>query len=212
MRVIDTGGIIYIEPLAPGSVWYFGTDFACGDLYEAEELFRAGQAFRPNRVIFLRRPEGTVFEPIPAREGQYFGRPLELDGTVYLLLADFPAEVIRIVSFRRDFAELDTVAELPLSAVTDCNNLFLHGTPLMLTRQGGEHTFEILWPEYRCFPISPCEAFLHRDGNRLVFSEWHEDPAYREEIVVRDFDTGAVTERAAGNLWRTPDGETWLLR
>lgn len=37
------------------------------------------------------------------------------------------------------------------------------------------------------------------------------DPDYREEVLVRDFATGKVLERMAGDLRTMPDGQKWLL-
>lgn len=37
MKEIETHGILDLQPLW-GSPWYWGTDYAGGDLYEAEEL------------------------------------------------------------------------------------------------------------------------------------------------------------------------------
>ena len=61
-KKIDVHGINCIEPV-PGSCgpeWYWGSDFASGDLYEAEELFRGGHPVRGNRLVFVRYPEGLV--------------------------------------------------------------------------------------------------------------------------------------------------------
>ena len=40
MKRIITNGITNLEPLPGSSEWYWGTDYASNDLYEAEELFR----------------------------------------------------------------------------------------------------------------------------------------------------------------------------
>ena len=41
MKRIVTNGITNLEPLQGSSEWYWGSDYASNDLYEAEELFRA---------------------------------------------------------------------------------------------------------------------------------------------------------------------------
>ena len=46
MKRIITNGITDLEPLAGSSEWYWGADYASGDLYEAEELFRSGHPIR----------------------------------------------------------------------------------------------------------------------------------------------------------------------
>lgn len=51
MKRIITNGITNLEPLAGSSKWYWGADYASGDLYEAEELFRSGHPIRKNRLV-----------------------------------------------------------------------------------------------------------------------------------------------------------------
>ena len=99
MKRIITNGITNLEPLAGSSKWYWGSDYASGDLYEAEELFRSSHPIRKNRLVLVRCPEGTVYEPVCTKPGQYLGRPAYHNGQVVLLLVDFPKEEIRILSF-----------------------------------------------------------------------------------------------------------------
>ena len=66
MKTVDTGGITFVEPVPGGTdEWYYGMDVAQGDLYEAEELFKAGEEVRGGRLLCIRYPEGAVFEPLP---------------------------------------------------------------------------------------------------------------------------------------------------
>ena len=211
MKRIITNGITNLEPLAGSSEWYWGTDYASGDLYEAEELFRSGHPIRKNRLIVVRRPEGTVYEPVHAKPGQYLGRPVYHNGQVVLLLVDFPQEKIHILIFRETDGTTEPLAVLPLSIVEDCYNLMLEASPLMLTRSAHDNKFQILWPERRDFAIEDHEIFEFLEGNRLYTSVWYEDPDYREEVLVRDFDTGEVLERIPGSLRSMPDGQNWLL-
>ena len=169
MKRIITNGITYLEPLAGSSEWYWGTDYASGDLHEAEELFRSGHPIRRNRLILVRFPEGTVYEPVYAEPGQYLGR------------AD------------------------------DCCNLMLEASPLMLIRSGHNNRIQLLWPERRDFAVEENEYFAFLEGNRLYTTVWHEDPDYRDEVLVRDFDTGKILERMQGSLRAMPDGQNWLL-
>ena len=95
--------------------------------------------------------------------------------------------------------------------VADCYNLIPHSAPLMLTRQSSDNRFQILWPEQADFPIGGNEGFCFRDGGRLYFNRWFEDPDYREETVVRRLDTGEILEVLPGGLFQTDQGENWLL-
>ena len=51
-----------------------------------------------------------------------------------------------------------------------------------------------------------------REGDRLYFCRWVEDPEYREEMVVRSFPTGEVLEVLPGTMWEMPDGQKWILQ
>lgn len=211
MKRIVTNGITNLEPLQGSGEWYWGADYASGDLYEAEELFHSGHPVQKNRLLLVHRPEGTVYEPIRTKPGQYLGRPVYHDGQIVLLLVDFPKAEIRILLFRETDGTTEPLAVLPLSMVDDCYNLMLEASPLLLTRSAHDNRFQILWPERRDFAIEDHEFFAFLEGNRLYTWVWYEDPDYREEVLVRDYETGDVLERIPGNLRTMPDGQHWLL-
>lgn len=211
MKRIITNGITNLELLDGSSEWYWGADYASNDLYEAEELFRSGHAIDKNRLILIHRLEGKVYEPVCTKPGQYLGKPVYHNGQIVLLLVDFPKEEIHILIFHEAEGTTEPLAVLPLSIVEDCYNLMLEASPLMLTRSAHDNKFQILWPERRDFAIEDHEFFEFLDGNRLYTSVWYEDPDYREEVLVRDYDTGEVLERIPGSLRSMPDGQNWLL-
>ena len=211
MKRIVTNGITNLEPLPGSSEWYWGANYASNDLYEAEELFRSGHHIDKNRLVLVHCPEGTVYEPVCTKPGQYFGRPVYHDGQIVLLLVDFPKEEIHILTFHEAEETTNPLAVLPLSIVADCYNLMLEASPLMLTRSAHDNQFQILWPKRRDFTVEDNEYFAFLDGNRLYTTVWYEDPDYREEVLVRDFDTGQVLERMPGSLRSMPDGQNWLL-
>ena len=115
MKRIITNGITNLEPLPGSSEWYWGTDYASNDLYEAEELFRSGHPIDKNRLVLVHCPEGTVYEPVCRKPGQYLGRPVYHNGRVVLLLVDFPKEEIRILTFHEAQETTEPLAVLPLS-------------------------------------------------------------------------------------------------
>ena len=82
----------------------------------------------------------------------------------------------------------------------------------MLIRQGGDGQFQIIWPEKTEFSIGARESFLYRKGEKLYFSQWHEDPDYREEIIVREFPSGKVLKKIPGSQMTMPNGESWILQ
>ena len=210
IQKIKTGGISYLAPLVGSGGWYWGTDHTSGDLYEAEELYRDGHRIRRNRLIFVHYPEGRAVEPVKAREGQYFGVPAYDGGKLVILLADFPAGEIRLLGWDDISLTLSPILTLPRGEVEDCYNLMPHVSPLMLTRQTGQR-FQVLWPEKADFPIHPAESFCCREGDKLYFSRWYEDPDYREETVVRRMPDGEIIDSFPGSLLELPDGRQWLL-
>ncbi len=211
MKTLDLGGITYLEPMENSEDWRWGTDYTHGDLYEAEALFRDGYRIRGNRLVLVSYPDGEVFEPIAKRDGQYFGKPAFYENAIYLLYVDFPAEAIVITRFDPATAQTQPFQTLPLSVAADCYNLALDFSPMMLTREK-QDLFQILWPERRDFRLEQGESFYCRDGEKLYFWKWFEDPDYREELFVRDYESGELLSHLRGNVQRMPNGETWLLK
>ena len=211
MKTLDLQGMTNMELVRGGTgEWYWSTDYVHGDLYEAEELFRMGHPVQSNRLYLIHYPDGTVYEPVPAIAGQYLGYPMNDNGSVALLAVNFPEGIIRILRFQP--GELSEVAQIPLSAVKDCYNLILHTDPLTLTRTPGDGTFEIVWPEQIRFPIGERETLNFREGDKLYFTVWYEDPDYREETIVRSLRDGTILDRFSGDIRIRPNGEKWLVK
>ena len=211
MKTIDLHGITNMELVRGGtSEWYWSTDYVHGDLYEAEELFQMGHPVQSNRLYLIHYPDGTVYEPVTAAAGQYLGYPVYDNGAVALLAVNFLEGVIRILRFRA--GETQEVEALPMSTVRNCYNLMLHTSPLSLTRQPGDNTFELVWPEQVRFEIEERETLNFRDGDKLYFTLWHEDPDYREETLVRSVLDGTILDRFPGDIRIMPNGKKWLVR
>ena len=216
MKTINTGGITYIDLIPYGTdEWYYGISYEHGDLYEAEEIFRAGQDVEGRNLILIHYPDGEVYRPVPKMPGIYPAEPVCLDGSIYILIVDFPGSLIQIMRFGCISRETEIIAELPLSSVRDCYNLHLDTAPLTVTRQCvGRNEFEIIWPEKVQLEMGDHDSFFLRDGDRLFFSRWHEDEDgsnYYEETVVRDL-TGEILEVLPGDVRIMPNGETWFLK
>ena len=213
MRIIDIHGMTNMELVRGGTdEWYWATDYIHGDLYEAEELFRQGHSVRSNRLYLIHYPDGTVYEPVKPTDGQYLGSPVYDGSSVVLLAVSFTEGVIRILRFLHQQEKVQEVTQLPLSAVKDCYNLLLHTSPLSLTRQPNDGTFEIVWPEQVCFAINGRETLNFRDGDKLYFNIWYEDPDYREETLVRSLPDGTILERLSGDIRIMPNREQWLIK
>ena len=210
MKIIPTGGMGSMQELEGSGGWYWCCDYASGDLYEAEELYRHNHPIRHNRLLLIHYPDGRVVEPLVAQDGQYLGAPAFADGNVQLLLVDFPAAMIRVFQF--DGSDTRVRAEIPLTEVPDCYNLMFGHAPLMVLRHGSENSFQCVWPEKTAFPIGNTESFDSREGDKLYFSRWFEDPDYRDEVVIRRWPDGEILEVIPGALWEMPDGQRWVLQ
>ena len=211
MKPINTKGITYLEKLEGTTKWYWGTDYIHGDLYEAEELFNNNHKIKSNTLLFVSYPDGKVIEPIKAQDGQYFGRPIYYNNNIIILIVDFNKQLIKLEQYDDITSEIVNIVSIPLSEVKDCYNLMLNTYPLMLTREGNENVFEIIYPNKIQFPIGNGESFYFRKDDHLYFSVWVEDEQYREELIIRDIITGDIIEKKAGAITVMPDGQVWLL-
>ena len=213
MKAIDIHGMTNMELVRGGTnEWYWATDYIHGDLYEAEELFRQGHSVRSNRLYLIHYPDGTIYEPVKPTDGQYLGTPIYDGSSVVLLVVSFNESVIRILRFLHQPEAVQEMAQLPLAAVKNCYNLLLHTSPLSLTRQPNDGTFEIIWPEQVCFAIDDRETLNFRDRDKLYFNIWYEDPDYREETLVRSVQDGTILESLSGDVRIMPNGERWLIK
>lgn len=211
MRTINMQGITHLQELEGTAKWLWGTDYIHGDLYEAEELFYNNHKIKANTLLFVSYPAGEVIQPIKAQDGQYFGKPIYYDNHIVILLVDFNEKMIKLEQYDETSLKVKNIAAIPLSEVQDCYNLMPDIEPLMLTRQGKENLFEIIYPDRIQFPIGNTESFYFRNGDKLYFSAWFEDEEYREEVIVRDFSTGEVIEKIPGSMTMMPDGQVWVL-
>ena len=118
-----------------------------------------------------------------AQADEYLGYPVYDDGYVVLLVVNFSESMIHILRFLHQQEKTQEVARLSLSTVRDCYNFILYTSPLSLTRQSNDGTFEIIWPEKVSFAIDDRETFNFREGDKLYFNIWYEDPDYREETI-----------------------------
>ncbi len=212
MKKISANGITYIEPLDGSCEWYWGTDYTHGDLYEAEELYQAHHPVTCNQLVFVHYPNGRVVEPIKGKAGQYFGRPVSYSGKIQILLADFPKSLLQIFQYDDTLKQVSETVSLSLEMIENCYNLLLRQSPLMLTRQANDGKFQIIWPEKVEFDIGGTESFYKREGDKLYFCRWYEEPDYQEEVVIRKYPVGEILEIIPGAWTEMPDGQIWILQ
>ena len=210
IKEIRMGGIGCLETIEGTDAWYSASDYVHGDLYEAEELYLDGHEIDSNRLVFVSYPEGRVYEAGERKKGRYFGRVLYDRGDLFFVMADFPEGLLSLMRFDTEKRETALLARIGRSSVKDCYNLMPAGSPPMLIRQGNEGFFEMIWPQRVTFPIGRTETFNFREGERIYFTAWYEDPDYREETIVRSL-AGEILERFPGDIRIMPGGEKWHL-
>ena len=185
------------------------------DLYEAEEIIKAGQVYEGMTCVLIHYPDGNVYYPFVEKENVYVDAPVYWNGALYFLVVDFTEEKIEIVAFDTAMYEIKTMVEFPLSEVKDRYNLMLRVAPVLLVRDENKNVLEVIYPEKKQFKMNNNEVFLFKDEDKMYFSEWFEEmePVYNyyEQVVVRDWETGKEIERFDGQLWRMPNGDVWVM-
>ncbi len=217
MKTINLGGLSYIEHV-PGATneWYYGIDYEHGDLYEAEDIFKAGKKIKGRTLRIVHYPDGCVYDPVPKTEGCYSERPIFFENSIYIINVDFKKGLIQIIRFECTEHKTSIHAELPLSEIKKCYNLILHTSPLTLTRQGFDNDFQIIWPEKVSIKMEDHDSFFLRDGDKLYFNRWYEegegaDYRYWEKTIIKDLN-GNVLETFPGDVMVMPNGEFWHLK
>ncbi len=209
VRKIATDGIGFLRRLE-GSDLYYGIDHCGDDLYEARELYEDGHRFDRNRLLFVSYPEGITCEPLKAERGQYFNDPVFDEGNIFVLKVDFTCG--KFIIYRGEKPEeLNEFVELDMKKEEDCYNLRLVTSPVTLIKTSRDHVFHILWPLRSEFEIGIRESFDHRIDEYLIFSEWFEDPDYREEAVIRKYPDGERLWNHKGTIVRMENGQEWLI-
>ncbi|NCU17518.1 hypothetical protein [Pallidibacillus pasinlerensis] len=203
----------YPEEIEGTIEWYAAKEPGCDfcDLYEAEIIYKENGYFKGMNYHLIHYPDGEVHSPFKVQENIYVEKPIWNNGHLNFLVVDFSTELIKITKYIPEKKELGVIVELSLSEVEDCYNLMLETTPLTLGRSGNDGYYEIIWPEKKKIAIGKTETILFRIENELYFSEWYEDPDYRENVIVRDIQTGKIIEQSEGYLLRLPNNVYWKV-
>lgn len=101
---------------------------------------------------------------------------------------------------------------MPLSKGGDLINIkILQNSYILVKYENTEDTANIIYPDEKCIHLEENEGLISLSGNMLVSSKWIEDPDYREEIIIRDYETTEITERKDGYAAVMPNGEIWMF-
>lgn len=204
----------YPEGIEGTSEWYYckiAEDPFC-DLYEAEEIIKAGHTYKGMNCALIHFPDGTVYEPFTLQENVYVDAPVFLDGVLYFLVTDFNEKTIQIVAWGTETKQPEVVKELLLDEVENCYNLMLRVAPIMLIQEANDDVLEIIYPEKKTIQLGECESMYFRNEDKLYCSAWYEDPEYHEKVIVRNYYTGEIEEIFdKQNMRRMPNGDVWML-
>lgn len=211
IKDINVSGITYLHAMEGTDQWYYGLDHLSGDLYEAEELYGLGWEVKGSSLFLVKYPEGDVFNPVKKKKNTSLGQPVYYKGVISFPEVDFECAVVKIHSFDCGSCQTSTVAQVSLKEIEDCYNLRVCVWPLTLIRSDNKGNLDIIWPQKKHLEVTLREALDFRDDDKLILSRWQEDPDYREETVIRDFNTGEILKVIPGNIMLMPDGSQWHI-
>ncbi len=202
---------IYPERFDETDSWYYGHWSPCAEAYEVPAY---NNQYPGTRLYFFEYPSGRVFEPLKQQPNVFLSRPVyeQKDNSFGILRYDFNKEIIQVIVFKPESFGLEIVFEIPFSKVGDVNNIRLMTSPWTLMKYDINHdTVRFLWPREAVYHLEPHETMYFQAAGKLYLSNWMEDPDYREEIIVRDAQSGQILERCPGYMRRMPDGSVWMM-
>ena len=101
---------------------------------------------------------------------------------------------------------------MPLSKGGDLINLrILQNSYVLVKHEVLEDVTNILYPIEKKIQLEEHEGLFLINDNKLISSKWIEDPDYREEIIIRDYETAEIIERKDGYIAIMPNGESWMF-
>ena len=91
------------------------------------------------------------------------------------------------------------------------SEFIIKACPRILSRDGKEGVYEIIWPEKISFKTEENETVFCREDDMLISSRWFENPDYHEETIIRRYHTGEILERFSGQFMELPDNQKWIV-
>lgn len=201
----------YPEKVEGTDSWYYAQLTPCSEAYEVP-CFKG--EYPGTRLYFFEYPSGNVFEPIEQEKNVFLERPVYeyKDNSFGIIRYDFNKEVIQVFIFKPDCSSVEIITEMPFSKVGDMINLRLEVSPFVLVKYDIQnYTIDFLWPKEKRIQFEENEFLNFQNDGKIYTSKWIEDPHYREEIIIRDAETGEILERMPGYLRRMPDGSVWVM-
>lgn len=179
------------------------------DLLDMENDF----VFEGNQV-YLIHIKGEIFEPIKKEKNVFLSEPVyNYDDNAFAIIKyDFNKKTIQIIKYDIEAYNCSVIGEIPLSKGRDLINVrILQNSYILVKHEVLENCTDILYPIEKRIQLEEYEdVFLINDG-KLISSKWIEDPDYREEIIIRDYETTKIIDRKDGYISIMPNGEIWMF-
>lgn len=203
---------LYPENIDGTTEWFYCKQ---PDFLDVEDLLETPDNFIfEGNQVFLINISGRIFEPIQQEHNVFLSKPIYNadDNALAIIKYDFSKECIQIVKYDIQTDSCSVIGEVPLSKGEDLINVrILQNSYVLIKHEFIEDITNILYPVEKQIQLEKNEdLFLISDG-RLISSKWIEDPDYREEIIVRDFNTTEIITRKNGYVSIMPNGEIWML-
>lgn len=203
---------LYPESIDGTAEWFYCKRPAFLDVEDLLET--TGDFIFEGNQLFLMNISGRIFEPIPQEHNVFLSKPIYNadDNALAFIKYDFRQKSIQIVKYDMQTDCCRTVGEVPLSKGGDLINIsILQNSYVLVKYELTENVANILYPFEKKIQLEEHESlFLINDG-KLISSKWIEDPDYREEIIIRDFETTEITRQKRGYTAIMPNGEIWIL-
>lgn len=201
---------MYLEKIDCIDNWYFGQNNIYLDAYEVPEY---NGTYPGNRLCFFESPSGHIFEPVKEVHNVYIDKPIydREKKSFGFLRFDFNKNFLKVIIFNPLNYEVNKLISLPMAEIGELINVRLLTSPLTLIRDNVNYnSVDFIWPNKVHLVLEDNEGLTFHDNGKLYSSKWIEDPDYREEIIIRDAETGKIIDRIPGYLTQMPDGSIWI--
>lgn len=188
------------------------------DLYDVKELKEINESINGNQLVIYSYPEGKSYVPYEIKYGIYYGDIIFIEGSLFILKADFNENKVTIIKYVPDENILEEIYSFDINNL-NLYNLKLGKYPLMLFSV--DTKFVLYYPEKLEINITRRDSFIVRDGDLFYFTRWSEEGIdengsaienhrYYENVVKFNKD-GEFLSCEEGYLCEMPNGEFWIF-
>lgn len=188
------------------------------DLYDVKELKELNEPINGNKLVIYSYPEGKSYVPYEIKYGIYYGDIIFIEGSLFILKADFNKNKVTIIKYVPDENILEEIYSFDINDL-NLYNLKLGKYPLMLFSV--DTKFVLYYPEKLEINITERDSFIVRDGDVFYFTRWSEEGIdengsatenyrYYENVVKFNKD-GEFLSCEEGYLYEMPNGEFWIF-